>query len=79
MLIWDLLNHGNAAATSGLNGNQAAQSAAPSSENFQGPTASWQCDYEVNNISWAPKSAVTGQSSDWIGVTGGKGIWGVCI
>lgn len=27
-------------------------------------------DYEVNNISWAPKSSETGQGNDWVGWLG---------
>ena len=78
VLIWDLLNQGNSTAASGLNGSQNTQ-ATPNSDNFQGPTASWQCDYEVGNVSWAPQSGLTSQGSDWLGVTGGRGLWGVCM
>ena len=78
VLIWDLLNQGNAMVTSSLNGNQSAQ-IAPSPDNFQGPAASWQCDYEVGNVSWAPQSGLTSQGSDWLGVAGGRGLWGVCM
>lgn len=57
------------------------------------PCASWRCDYEVNNLSWAPTlhhattaqqagaalggGGVGGAGGDWIGVSGGRGIWGV--
>ena len=75
VLIWDLLNPANAASTLGFNVTEPSQA----SENIQGPTACWQCNYEVNNISWAPKSAISGQGNDWVGVTGGNGIWGVSI
>lgn len=78
VLIWDLLNQGNSTAASGLNGSQNIQ-ATPNSDNFQGPAASWQCDYEVGNISWAPQSGLTSQGNDWLGVTGGRGLWGVCL
>lgn len=44
--------------------------------NGLGPTASWRCDYEVSNISWAPHSGLSSEG-DWIGVSGGRGIWGV--
>ena len=76
VLIWDLLNQGNAAAVSGLNGAQQVQ-AGLASENGRGPAASWQCDYEVGNLSWAPLSGLTSQGSDWLGVSGGRGIWTV--
>lgn len=45
--------------------------------NTKGPAASWRCDYEVANLSWAPQSSMMGQGGEWLGVTGGRGIWGV--
>ncbi|MCJ1453443.1 hypothetical protein MMC28_003790 [Mycoblastus sanguinarius] len=78
VLIWDLLNQGNATLAPGANGNpQAPPNSTPVST--QGPAASWQCDYEVGNMSWAPQSGLTSQGSDWLGVSGGRGIWGVAI
>ena len=78
VLIWDLLNQGNATLAPGSNGNpQSSGNSSPA--NTQGPTASWQCDYEVGNISWAPQSGLTSQGSDWLGVSGGRGVWGVCL
>jgi DDB1- and CUL4-associated factor 7 len=77
VLLWDLINQG----TGGVNG--AAGSTAPgqtsSSDNGRAPAASWRCDYEVGNLSWAPPSALTSQGGDWLGVSGGRGIWGVKI
>ncbi|KAK0113605.1 hypothetical protein ONS95_013850 [Cadophora gregata] len=72
VLIWDLLSQSTALAPPGpaING-------APASDNARGPTASWQCDYEVGNISWAPHSALNNDGGDWLGVSGGRGIWGV--
>ncbi|TVY91924.1 putative WD repeat-containing protein [Lachnellula willkommii] len=35
------------------------------------------CDYEVGNISWAPHSGLNNDGSEWLGVSGGRGIWGV--
>lgn len=78
VLIWDLLNQGNANLGVSVNGNPQAQPN-PAPVNTQGPAASWQCDYEVGNISWAPQSGLTNQGSDWLGVSGGRGIWGVSI
>lgn len=63
---------------SSINGSQSTP-AAPTSDNSQGPAASWQCDYEVGNISWAPQSGLTSQGGDWLGVSGGRGVWGVCV
>lgn len=44
---------------------------------MKGPAASWRCDYEVGNLSWAPTSGLTSQGGEWVGVSGGRGIWGV--
>ena len=78
VLIWDLLNQGNALLGASVNGNPQTQpNTAPL--HTQGPAASWQCDYEVGNVSWAPQSGLTSQGSDWLGVSGGRGIWGVSI
>lgn len=69
VLVWDLLNAGTGTGTNGSGGHAEAQT--------KGPSASWRCNYEVNNISWAPQSALTGQGGDWLGACGGRGIWGV--
>ncbi|MCJ1471775.1 hypothetical protein MMC13_000416 [Lambiella insularis] len=76
VLIWDLLNSGNATALSGSNGSQQPHGSS-ASENARGPAASWQCEYEVGNISWSPQSGLTSQGSDWLGVSGGRGLWAV--
>ena len=78
VLIWDLLNQGNALTIPGINGAQPSHTNL-GAENTRGPAASWQCEYEVGNISWAPQSGLTSQGSDWLGVSGGRGVWGVCI
>lgn len=72
VLIWDLLSQSTALAPSGQ-----AINGAPAPDNSRGPAASWQCDYEVGNISWAPHSALSNDGGDWVGVSGGRGIWGV--
>lgn len=69
VLIWDLLN-ASAPPGPAINGAQPT-------DNSRGPTASWQCDYEVGNISWAPHSGLNNDGSEWLGVSGGRGIWGV--
>ena len=69
VLVWDLLSQSTAAAP-----NPGANN---TSDNSRGPTASWRCDYEVGNISWAPHSALSNDGGDWLGVSGGRGIWGV--
>jgi WD repeat-containing protein 68 len=86
VLVWDLLNQSNPSigVTAGANGSQPGQPAAgavttPGSgtDIGRGPTASWRCDYEVANLSWAPQSPLTSHGGDWLGVTGGRGLWGV--
>jgi len=61
-----------AAAQPGAAGHAAAAAAS-----VKGPTASWRCDYEVANLSWAPTSVLTQQGGEWVGVAGGRGVWGV--
>lgn len=39
------------------------------------PVAAWQCDYEVGNLGWTPKNQNSGD--EWLGVAGGRGVWGV--
>ncbi|KAK2761356.1 hypothetical protein FQN54_001878 [Arachnomyces sp. PD_36] len=88
VLVWDLINQSNAAAlppnsqsphvptgTSGAN-----PSGSPTTTLERGPAAAWQCDYEVSNISWAPNiSGAGGHGRDWLGVCGGRGLWGVSL
>merc|ERR1711939_38985 len=66
VLLWDLIGStGNAAAgmTPGApGGGGMAQE--------RGPSAVWECRYEVGNLSWAPGMGT-------LGVCGGKGFWGV--
>lgn len=71
VLVWDLLN---AASGAVVNGGAAP---APGEVQGKGPSASWRADYEVANVSWAPPSGLTSQGGDWLGVTGGRGVWGV--
>lgn len=89
VLVWDLLHAQTGAAIS----SEHAASTLPTPSSAQttnngtgaqnipvgqkGPYASWRCDYEIGNISWAPQSALTGQGGDWVGVAGGRGVWGV--
>jgi WD repeat-containing protein 68 len=76
VLVWDLVNPTTA--------NSAGQiSSAPGQptaggDNIRAPAASWRCDFEVNNLSWAPPSGLTtnGQN-EWLGVVGGRGVYGV--
>lgn len=68
VLVWDLLNQNPAMIPGqGMNG-------APVPDNTRGPSASWQCDYEVGNLSWAPHSALNNDGGEWLGVSGGRGV-----
>ncbi|MDI1491004.1 MAG: hypothetical protein OHK93_002209 [Ramalina farinacea] len=75
VLVWDLLNQSTSApgASNGPAGGPGGEA------REQIPVASWQCDYEVGNLSWAPQSGLTASGRDWLGVSGGRGIWGVCM
>jgi DDB1- and CUL4-associated factor 7 len=69
VLIWDLFNS-SSSMSSGQPINGAAQ------ENHRSPVSSWQCDYEVGNLGWAPHLA-SGEYGEWLGVSAGRGVWGV--
>jgi DDB1- and CUL4-associated factor 7 len=73
VLVWDLLNSSNQAAIPAINGNGATGAEVQG----KGPLASWRCEYEVGNVSWAPQSGLTGQGGDWLGVCAGRGVWGI--
>ena len=82
VLIWDLMGYAGAVpvqapgvATAGGAGaagaaGAAAGAGAGSSTAERGPSAAWQCDYEVNNMSWAP-------GDGGLGVVGGRAFWAV--
>lgn len=44
--------------------------------NAKGPAAAWRSDLEVGNVSWSPRNA---GGSEWVGVTGGRAVWGVRV
>ena len=74
--------HAGSGAGVGVNGSGgpagvAAGAGGEGGGNLRGPIAAWTCDYEVNNVSWAPQSWVTKQSGDWLGVCGGRSVWGL--
>ena len=68
VMLWDLIS----SAAGGLpQPNQTAgQTQAQGQE--RGPTAVWDCAFEVGNLSWAPVSGT-------LGVCGGRGLWGVSL
>lgn len=88
VLYWDLINnHNGAHITSGSNGGLFGGSMDGSSaglgspgipSNAKGPAASWRADFEVSNLSWSPRVQTQG-GGEWLGVTGGRAIWGVRI
>jgi WD repeat-containing protein 68 len=73
VLVWDLLNAQNQAVLPPANNGAAGAGEAQG----KGPFASWRCEYEVANVSWAPQSSLTTQGGDWLGVCAGRGVWGV--
>ncbi|KAK6813279.1 hypothetical protein RU639_010980 [Aspergillus parasiticus] len=77
VLLWDLMNQHNAASVP----PPVHTPGAPSTTQERGPAAAWQCDYEVSNISWSPQGGTTGAGHprDWLGVCGGRGVWGVAL
>ncbi|OBT74604.1 hypothetical protein VF21_06369 [Pseudogymnoascus sp. 05NY08] len=79
VLVWDLLNANPTQQQQQQGGvNGVAPGAGPGGvDNIRSPTASWRCDYEVGNLSWAPNSALGTDGSETLGVSGGRGIWGV--
>ncbi|KAJ5108055.1 hypothetical protein N7456_004730 [Penicillium angulare] len=76
VLLWDLINQHNAVPLS-----QPANTPGSQTTTERGPTAAWQCDYEISNISWSPQggSNHSGNPREWLGVCGGRGIWGVSL
>ncbi|EXJ79328.1 hypothetical protein A1O3_08830 [Capronia epimyces CBS 606.96] len=64
VLLWDLMGStGNPPAAGG-------GAAGLGSTQERGPSAVWDCAYEVSNLSWAPTMGT-------LGICGGKGFWGV--
>lgn len=70
VLIWDLLSQANNVINSGSSTTQSMSYT---------PLASWQCEYEVNNLSWAPQNGLSNRGTEWLGVSGGRSVWGVCV
>ncbi|KAK2598416.1 hypothetical protein N8I77_011836 [Diaporthe amygdali] len=63
VLLWDLMS-------------QQQSNGAPQSDSIRSPAASWQCDYEVGNLGWVPR-VPSDEAGEWLGVSAGRGIWGV--
>ncbi|KAI8629814.1 WD40 repeat-like protein [Xylariaceae sp. FL1651] len=71
VLLWDLMNSTPATGPS-PNGSGGT-------EKHLNPVASWNCDYEVGNLGWAPPLHNNDSVGDWLGVSGGRGVWGVKV
>ncbi|KAK1623934.1 WD40-repeat-containing domain protein [Colletotrichum phormii] len=69
VLLWDVYNN-NPALSGGPPANGAAQP-----DHTRSPYASWQCDYEVGNLAWVPHLST--DQGEWLGVSAGRGLWGV--
>lgn len=77
VLIWDLLsNPGANGVVGGAPGGGAGGGGGEQSANTRGPVAGWQCDYEVGNLGWVPHLA-SQEYGEWLGVSAGRGVWGV--
>jgi WD repeat-containing protein 68 len=76
VLVWDLLNASNGASLNGVDGNGMV-APGPGQVGAKGPASWWRCGFEVGNLSWAPQSGLTAQGGEWVGVSGGRGVWGV--
>ncbi|KAI1823234.1 WD40 repeat-like protein [Xylaria intraflava] len=70
VLLWDLIN---STPTTGPSSNGTG-----GTEKHLSPVASWNCDYEVGNLGWAPSNH-NDNSGEWLGVSGGRGVWGVKV
>lgn len=79
VLIWDLLSQNSMGIPQppAPQPHHGGTTAPPTME--RGPAAAWQCEYEVSNISWSPHSNNGMSNGNWIGVCGGRGLWGVAI
>jgi len=78
VLYWDLINTGTSASLNSASSTGIGQAEAPGA-NVKGPSASWRSDFEVGNISWSPPTQTSNQGGEWLGVTGGRAVWGVKV
>ncbi|KDN60435.1 putative WD domain-containing protein [Colletotrichum sublineola] len=69
VLLWDVYNNNHS-----LGGGPPANGAAQP-DNTRSPYASWQCDYEIGNLAWVPH--LSNDQGEWLGVSAGRGLWGV--
>lgn len=71
LLVWDIFG---SSGSSAVTGNIKTEKGVEQERN---PIAYWSCEVEVNNLSWSPTVGKNG--SDWIGIVGGKGLWGLGV
>ncbi|GAB1317358.1 hypothetical protein MFIFM68171_07568 [Madurella fahalii] len=90
VLIWDLLNSQPSSSSSSSSGTITGAGVGVNGIGGTGdgsarsPVASWQCEYEVGNLGWVPHlssasngSGGGGDFGEWLGVSAGRGVWGV--
>lgn len=69
VMLWDLLS----SATSGLPAPPTVAGQTVQTQGQErGPSAVWDCVFEVGNLSWSPVG-------NTLGVCGGRGLWGVSL
>ncbi|KAL2169103.1 hypothetical protein VTG60DRAFT_6430 [Thermothelomyces hinnuleus] len=80
VLIWDLMSHNNPqiSGSGGAGPNGVSGHGAPGAggDHVRSPVSGWQCEYEICNLGWVPRLA-SGEYGEWLGVSAGRGIWGV--
>ena len=82
VLLWDLVNSTpstTSASASSTNGGGAGAGGPGAPDKHLSPIANWSCDYEIGNLSWAPHAGNNSEAGDWLGVSGGRGVWGVKV
>ena len=79
VLLWDLMGSavptntvpgGIPANLNAAGGQAGVQGQGQGQGQERGPSAAWECKYEISNLSWAPGVGT-------LGVCGGRGFWGV--
>ncbi|ETN38403.1 uncharacterized protein HMPREF1541_06438 [Cyphellophora europaea CBS 101466] len=79
VLLWDLMTAvSNNTGVTGMPAAPGTQQVAGGTAQGQGtgqergPSATWECGFEVSNLTWAPSQGA-------LGVCGGRGFWGVLL
>ena len=87
VLLWDLMNDASQFSfPKPARDERAAAGQTGVEPHWRSPVGRWRCDYEVNNLSWAPslgsgmRSVDSGKGmGEWLGVCAGKSVYGVKI